>query len=289
MAGKNLTRHFPLALSAAFSVTITLLLISVFLLLTSNLTNFTYHIQDQVTIRASIDTIVSEKEEASLQKKVEEMLNVKSVALSTGDEELAAYKEEYAHESSLFDMYDGKTNPIRDTFVIEVKDSAKIGQTAKQINALDGIVEASYGGEATRSMIETFQAIQKGSAIFIVFLIVVAVFLISNKIKMSIYTRKSEIAIMRFVGAGSWCIKFPMMLEGMAIGLLGSLLPVAATIGLYSWLYEKMGGTMFSSMFTLEPAFPLTMYISLLLMGIGIVVGLIGSFFSTTRYVRWKR
>ena len=119
MTGKNLARHFGLAMSAAFSVTITLVLISSFLLLTSNLSNFGENIQGQVTIRASIDPIVKQEEEAALQEKIEKMDNVKSVQLSTGDEELEAYKKEYADESSLFDMYEGETNPIRDTFVMK--------------------------------------------------------------------------------------------------------------------------------------------------------------------------
>lgn len=289
MTGKNLARHFGLTMSAAFSVTITLMLISSFLLLTSNLSNFGNHIQGEITIRASIDPIVKQEEENALQKKIEKMDNVKSVTLSTGDEELEAYKKEYANESSLFDMYEGKTNPIRDTFVIEVKDSNKIADTASLIEKEKGIVKADYGGEATASMLETFAVIQKGSMIFIAFLILVALFLISNKIKMSIYTRKSEIAIMRFVGAGNWNIRFPMMLEGMMIGFMGSVIPIILTILIYRWVYNLSDGVMLSSMFTLQPVYPLTMYISLLLAGIGILVGFIGSFFSTSRYLRWKR
>lgn len=289
MTGKNLARNFGLAMSAVFSVMITLILISAFLLITSNLSNFGNNIQGQVTIRASIDPIIKQEEENALQKKIEKMDNVKSVTLSTGDEELEAYKKEYASESSLFDMYEGKTNPIRDTFVIEVKDSNKIADTTSLIEKEKGIVEADYGGEATASMLETFAAMQKGSMVFIAFLILVALFLISNKIKMSIYTRKSEIAIMRFVGAGNWNIRFPMMLEGMIIGFVGSVIPIIGTILIYRWVYNVSGGVMISSMFTLQPVYPLTTYISLLLAGIGILVGFIGSFFSTSRYLRWKR
>ena len=106
---------------------------------------------------------------------------------------------------------------------------------------------------------------------------------------MSIYTRKSEIAIMRFVGAGNWNIRFPMMLEGMIIGLIGAVIPIVLTIVIYQWIYDLGNGIMLSSMFTLQPVYPLTLHISILLAGIGILVGLIGSFFSTSRYLRWKR
>ena len=135
----------------------------------------------------------------------------------------------------------------------------------------------------------TFSAIREGSFIFIIFLVVIAVLLISNKIKMSIYTRKQEIAIMRFIGASNWSIKFPMMLEGVFIGIFGSILPVLLTIFCYQFIYNNLQGSFMSSMFVLQDVYPLTLQISLLLVGISMVVGLVGSFFSTTRYLRWKR
>lgn len=106
---------------------------------------------------------------------------------------------------------------------------------------------------------------------------------------MSIYTRKQEIAIMRFVGASNWAIKFPMMLEGIFIGLLGSLVPVLLTIFGYQYIHNALGGTFMSNMFVLQKVFPLTLEISEVLVLIGMLVGLVGSFFSTTRYLHWKR
>lgn len=154
---------------------------------------------------------------------------------------------------------------------------------------MKGIVSAEYGGESTSGMIATFEKIREGGMLFIIFLVIIAVFLISNKIKMSIYTRKQEIAIMRFVGASNWAIKFPMMLEGIFIGLLGSLVPVLLTIFGYQYIHNALGGTFMSNMFVLQKVFPLTLEISEVLVLIGMLVGLVGSFFSTTRYLHWKR
>lgn len=288
-ACKNISRNFGLAMSAAFSVTITLLLIAVFLLLTSNLSNITYHIEDQVTIRATIDNIVDKKDKTKLEQQIKALDNVASVHLSTGDAELAAYKKEYESDESLFSMYEGKTNPILDAFIIEVKDGRLIKETNADVAGLKGIVKATYGGAETDAMIQTFTSVRTGSFIFIAFLTLVAMFLIANKIKMSIYTRKSEIAIMRFVGASNWCIRFPMMLEGILIGLMGSILPALGAIFGYQYVYTMLDGMMMSDMFALQPVYPLSMQVAGILLLIGMGVGLLGSFFSTSRYLRWKR
>ncbi len=262
MTYKNIVRHFGLTFSASVAVSITLILISVFMLLTNNLNSFTKHIEQQVTIRASIDTIVKDKQKQQLLHAIEQLNTVKHVTLSTGKEELENYKAEFQDDSTMFDMYEGKANPIRDTFLIEVKNGKDIQKTADKIENMKGIVSAEYGGDSTSGMISTFEKIREGGMIFIIFLIVIAVFLISNKIKMSIYTRKQEIAIMRFVGASNWAIKFPMMLEGVFIGILGSLVPVLLTIFGYQYVYTILGGTFMSNMFVLQTVFPMTLEIS---------------------------
>lgn len=289
MACKNIVRHFGLTFSASCAVSVTLILISVFMLITMNLNHFTQNIQQQVTIRSSIDTIVTEEEQKQLQEQIEALDTVKTVTLSTGDEELEKFKDEYKDDASLFEMYEGDNNPIRDTFIVEIKNGESIEQTASAIEGMKGIVSAEYGGETTSSMMTTFSTIREGSLIFIIFLVVIAILLISNKIKMSIYTRKQEIAIMRFIGASNWSIKFPMMLEGIFIGILGSIVPVLLTIFGYQFIYDNLEGSFMSSMFVLQDVFPLTLEISIVLICISIIVGLVGSFFSTTRYLRWKR
>lgn len=288
-AYKNITRHLGMTFSASFAVTLTLILISAFMLITSNLSNFTYHIEEQLTIRASIDNIVKDKEKKEMEKQISKMEAVKSIKLSTGDDELKSYKEEYKDDKGLFSMYEGKTNPIRDTFIIEVKKGSDIQAVADSVGKIKGVASSEFGGASTNDMIQAFQFLRQGGMVFIIFLILIAVFLISNKIKMSIYTRKHEIAIMRFVGASNWCIKFPMMLEGMVIGFLGSIVPILLTIFGYQYFYQIMNGAMLTNMFVLKEAFPLTMQISIILISIGMLVGLVGSFFSTTKYLRWKR
>lgn len=289
MAFKNFFRHFALSLSAIMSVSITLILISIFLLITTNIRNFTYHVEDQIVIRATIDTILNEKQKQQLQEQITAMKNISHVEFYTGAQELEAYKKEYEKEVNVFHMYEGDTNPIKDSFLIEVKDHTAITQTSDAIQQLEGIVDVTYGGDHTNTMIEILEVIQKGSFLFLSLLLCIAILLIANKIKMSIYTRKAEIAIMRFVGASNWCIKFPMLIEGMWIGLFGSCIPICITIFGYNYLYTLLDGVLFSNMFQLLPTFPLLIQVILLLVFIGVMVGIIGNYFSVSKYLKWKR
>lgn len=286
---RNITRHLGLTFSASVAVSITLILISVFSLISANLTNMTFHIEDQVTIRVSIDTIVKDDAITQLQNTIKSIENVKSVTYSSGQDELNAYKEEYQGENNLFSMYDGENSPVRDAFIVEVNEPSKIEIVTKLIQKTDGVFSAEYGGSSTQDLLAGAKMVRDGSIIFILFLILIAVFLISNKIKMSIYTRKNEIAIMRFVGTSNWSVKFPMMLEGMCIGFFGAIVPTILTIVGYQYLYSLTKGEMMSTMIQLSPVYPLTIQISLLMIGIGVLVGFFGGFISTTRYLRWKR
>lgn len=259
------------------------------MLITSNLTTFTYNIAEQVTIRASIDNILDRNEQEVLKKQIQAISGVKNITFSTGKEELESYKKEYENEKNLFSMYEGNSSPIQDTFLVEISKHADIKSINILIKELKGITSSEYGGEATNTLMNGLSAIRSGGIIFITFLVFIAIFLIANKIKISIYTRKYEIAIMRFVGASNWCIKCPMMIEGIVIGVLGSTLPIVLTVFGYQYLYDALNGSFFTTMFTLQKSLPLTIQISFILLAIGVLVGLSGSYFSTSKYLRWKR
>lgn len=286
---KSIRRHIGMSISASMAVSITLILISMFMLIGDNLKTFTYHIEKQLTIRVSIDNVATQKDKEALMKAVEKLTGVKKVTFSSGKKELEEYKKEYQDENHLFDMYDGKSSPIRDALILDMQNADQIDATCKEIMKMKNVISADYGGDSTDQMISVFASIRSGSMIFIVFLVLIAALLIGNKIKMSIYTRREEIAVMRNVGASNWFIKAPMMLEGMLIGFFGSILPILLTIFGYQYLYQFMHGVFLSDMFQLQAVYPMTIQISALLISTGMIVGLVGSFLSTTKYLRWKR
>ena len=114
----------------------------------------------------------------------------------------------------------------------------------------------------------------------VVALVCVTAFLIANTIKLTIFSRKTEIEIMRLVGASNTAIKLPFVFEGFILGVLGSLIPVALSIYGYTILYSQTGGYVFTKIITL------VLYVSLILLGIGSVVGMLGSWWAVRKHLK---
>ena len=137
-------------------------------------------------------------------------------------------------------------------------------------------------------LVNVFDVIKDGSIVIVIALIVVAAFLISNTIRVTIFSRKTEIDIMRLVGASNINIKIPFFFEGLFIGILGSIIPIAATMYGYTAIYDALdGGKLFgTSWITLVEPTPLVYNVSALLVLIGAVVGIIGSVGAVKKHLK---
>ena len=187
--------------------------------------------------------------------------------------------------AELFESYRDE-NPLGAAYEVEVKDASQIEAISKKIEEIPNVNSATYGGESTENMVQTLQTIQTGGTVFIVGLSVVALFMIANTIKITITARQTEISIMRMVGASNWYIRIPFMLEGMLIGLIGSIIPIIVLIYGYQTIYDYAGGALLSAMLALKEPMPFIRDFSLILAAIGAGVGLIGSFVSIRRFLK---
>lgn len=286
-AFQGLIRHSATAFSAISAVSVTLILMSLFMLLTGNINNFTSNIEGNFKIHASIDSVVTSEEISALQEQIQKLHGVKTVTYSSKDDELRTLKEE---NPAIFGNYsEGEGNPMRDVFIIETYESQQIESVKTTLDSMDKIVKADYGGDGVTTMVSMFGVIRSGGFIFVVALGLLAVFLISNTIRMTIYARKTEISIMRNVGAANWYIRVPFIIEGMLIGLIGSILPILLTYFGYDYLYNVLGGYFLSTMFVMKAVHPFAIFICLSLTLGGILVGMIGSSMAVSKYLRWKR
>jgi Cell division protein len=286
-------RHWAMSISSAIAVTITLVIISVFLLLTWNVNNFTQNIESSLDIYASVD-YDAENQEAALKKKIEAIDGVESVELSPKSAEFQAYLDSFSDERTkeAFEPY-ASDNPMHDAFYVKAADGSKIQSIADALyemkNNNEGLYEISYGGQSTISIVDAMANIRKIGMILVIGLILLAIFLIQNTIKLTITARATEIEIMRNVGASNQFIRSPFLIEGVIIGILGATVPIGLTIWGYIALYNNAGGILISNMFHLVEPYPFVYYVSGILLLMGIVVGFIGSWLSVTRYLRWKR
>ena len=267
------------------------MIISIFLIVTGNMQAVTQNIEGSVRISAFVAYDHEEQSQMDLlQAQIRSLPGVVSVEFSGKDQEfdalLATYDDENAR--SALETY-REDNPLHNAFYVEVASGEVLEPTAQAIRQMEGIDSVNYGGESALMFVEALDSVRVGGAILVLGLSALAIFLIANTIKLTIYARSNEISIMRDVGATNGFIRAPFVVEGMIIGALGAILPITFTVFGYIMLYHQLDGVLFSQLFELVPPHPFVLWLSLILLGIGIVVGLIGSFMSVTKYLRWKR
>ena len=285
-AFKSVVRNFSLSLASITCITITLIIIASALLLSENVKNFTNEIEKDVTIVAFLESDVKDDIRENFETSLKKNLNVETFDYKSKDE----VKDEMAKEnktfSSVLSEWDDASNPLKDTYTIKVRDVKSIGKTAKEIEGTDGVNSVQYGEGLVEKLVGVFDAIEKITYIAALALIIVTVFLIINTIKLTIFSRKREIGIMRLVGASNSRIKLPFVIEGIILGMIGSIIPILVVVFGYTGLYDYFGGVLFSPVIKLVSPIPFVVNTSLIILGIGMVVGMVGSARAVRRYIK---
>ncbi|MBR4618202.1 MAG: permease-like cell division protein FtsX [Bacilli bacterium] len=287
-AFKSVFRNFSLSLASISCIAITLIIVAVSIVISFNVENFTEEIEKDLTIVVFVDNSATEKDIQNIKSELENIddINKKEIIYKTKKQ----VKEDISKESDVFKMvmedWDDKDNPLKDTFQVKVKDAEKIGLTAKKIKKIDKVSVVRYGEGMVEKMVSAFDTVKKITYIAVIALVVVTVFLIVNTIKLTIFSRKKEIGIMRLVGASNFTIKTPFIIEGMVLGMIGSLLPICLIIFGYPALYNRLNGYVFSPLISLIDAKPFIYNTSLIILIIGIIVGMIGSSHAVRKYLK---
>ena len=283
---KNVFRNLSLSIASVSCITVTLLLVSVAIIGSLNVENFTKLISDDFTIVAFMENKATKEQEEKILEKINNIDNIESVTYKSKKDVADDMRASSETFDSIISSWDEEENPLSDTYSIKVKDLDKIEKTAKKIKKIKGIEIVKYGEGMVDSMVSIFNIVKRILIIIVIGLIIVTAFLITNTIKITIFSRQEEIEIKRLVGASNISIKQPFAIEGLIIGILGSIIPILATIYGYSFLYEKTGGKLFSQFIRLVKPFPFVINISVVLLIIGAIVGMIGSNRAVKKYLK---
>lgn len=286
-AFKSVFRNFPLSLASISCITITLIVVAASIIITYNVENFAESIRKDVTIVVFLEKKVTDKEIKQIEKEIKDTNNIEKLEFISKKQAAENTKKENEIFETIVDGWTEETNPLLDSFKIKVKDVDSIKDTVDKIKKIKKVDIVNYGEDIVDQLLVVFKVIEKISIGTVIALILVTAFLITNTIKLAIFARKTEIEIMRLVGASNIAIKIPFIIEGLFIGLLGSIIPIIITVIGYNKLYEFFGGKLFSSSLAklIEPT-PFVINISLLLVVIGMLVGMIGSYKAVKKHLK---
>lgn len=283
---KGVFRNFSLSLASISCITITLLLVGFSIILSYNVNSFTTSIERDVTIVVFIERKATSEESKEIGNKIELLDNIDKKTFVSKEETRKSMQKESDIFNSIMSQYNEETNPLQDSYLVKVKDIEKIGETAKEIKNIENVSLVKYGEGSVEELVKIFNIVKKISFIAVVALILVTAFLISNTIKITIQSRSREIEIMRLVGASNTYIRQPFFFEGIILGLLGSIIPIVALGYGYNYLYVKLGGQLFTAIIKLVKPASLLYSTSLIILGVGIVVGAWGSFRAVRKYLK---
>ena len=285
-AFKSVIRNFSLSLASISCITITLIIVAVAIVASLNVQNFTKEIEKDMTIVVFLDNAATQEDAKEVEQKISKLSNVSKYTYQTKQD----VKEKMQQESDVFntvlETWEEEDSPLKDTFQEKVKDIEKIKNTAEQIEKMKNVAVVRYGEGMVDKMVTAFSSVEKVTYGIVIALVLVTIFLIINTIKLTISARRREISIMRLVGASNFTIKTPFIIEGMILGLFGSIVPIAITMYGYTTLYRHFNGYLFSELIKLIKPEPFIYQTSLAVLGIGILVGMIGSASAVRKYLK---
>ncbi|CDB28823.1 cell division ABC transporter permease protein [Firmicutes bacterium CAG:582] len=284
-AFKSIVRNFSLSLASISCTAITLILVSIALLATYNVNSMTKNIEGSMTIIAFIDENATDEEIENVKNTIYSIENVdkdKTIFRSKDEIKNDLLNDENIKETlSVFDE-----NPLLSTMVVNVKNVRKITSTANEIKSVDKVKYVKYGESIVNEVLNAFDFARYACIVAVIALVLVTIFLNENTIKITIFSRKNEIGIMRLVGTSNIVIKLPFIFEGFILGLIGAILPIVITIFGYSYFYDVLGGKIYTDLLTLVKPSDIVYISSFVLAIIGSLVGVFGSIKAVRRYLK---
>ena len=277
-------RHFSVSLSSIAVVTFTMLFLGIILILTNNINDTTKNIEGNIDIWVSVKADY-ESEKPQIEEEIKQLTGVSRIQEITKEDALDQYIATYGDAYERFK----EDNPLLDGYLIYVSDGRYLDDVSSKVESAQWAHEVMDGGDATNNLLDSLNMLRTGGTSFVIALTLLAIFLISNTIKLSIYSRQDEIEIMRIVGATNNFIRSPFLVEGILIGIFGSIIPIAIIFFGYDYLVVKLADSTIFGLFQITPAVPMIYEISTIILVTSVSVGLIGSFISVTRNLRWVR
>jgi len=285
-AFKSVFRNFSLSIASITCIVITLFLVSIAIILSSNLNSFIQDLQNELTIVVHANKDSTDEDAAVINNKILAMDTVEEVVYHTKEEVRLEMIRDHEAFASIMENWTPETNPLLNRFKIKVTSIDEIKNTAEQIKEMENVYSVMYGEHVVDQIIPIFKIVERVAIVVVLALILVTAFLISNTIKLTIFARKSEIEIMRLVGTSNLVIRMPFLFEGLILGIIGAILPIIVSIYGYILFYDYVNGSLFSNIFILIKPLPFIFYLSVLLLGIGAIVGMVGSYRAVRKYLK---
>ncbi len=280
---KGLVSNSLMTLASIGIVVASLVLFGVFVLFGMNINSVGEQIKDQCEINVYMPNDMKRDDVRAIGSQLGEIEYVKEAQLYTKEERLQNYKEGIHQDQAEVISTLEADNPLRDAYVLSLTDVRKANEVAEAAAKIDGVEEVTNRQDLIKTILSVTNAVKHVSIWLLVVLAAISVFIISNTIKLGMFSRRKEINIMKFVGATNWFIRWPFIIEGMILGAVGAAVAVAIVMISYGSILPTVQEFM-GNISLLETAeISNIIIVGFLVMGVGI--GMAGSAMSIRKHL----
>lgn len=283
-AFKSMRRNGLMTLASISTVALSLFMLGVFLCGVVNLNNMAASLETQVQLSVYLKDDLTTNQIMETGKAVKSQPHIKELKFVTKDQALQDFKSRLGDDQKqMIDSLEG-VNPLPNSYIVTFENPQDVKLAAKELATVPGVESVHYGQDVVDELFKITQIIRIGGIVLIAFLAAATLFIISNTIRLTVFARRKEIAIMKYVGATNGFIRWPFVIEGMLLGCFGGLIAVACTGEFYYFITSEIEQSL--AFFPLVPMFPIFYQLAVALLIIGIFVGAIGSAISLRQYMR---
>lgn len=282
---KSLKRNATISLASAVTVTATMVILGVFILLMQNVNLGMSDLESKIQVQVFLKEGISRTDQENIEQKLNEISGVKNIEFEDKSKALEKFSEQVSkNDESLLNNYDASNNPLPNSYIVNLENPESSKQVVSSLENLEGIESIGNDKNFTDKIISISKSVKWIGIALSIIMVSVSVFLISNTIKLAIYSRRKEIGIMKFVGATDWFIRWPFVIEGAVIGLLGTISANTLLYYIYKTAFVKINENLLLA--NLLPTSYVTQTLQWQLLLVGILIGGLGSSWSLFKFLK---
>ena len=272
----SLKRHNWMSIASISTVAVSLFVLGIFMILVLNMNRMASFLESQVQISVYLKDDLSKEDIRGLQ-------GIDTVAFISRSDAEKRLRERLGEQAYLLDAL-GDQNPLPDSYEVTVRDPSMVETTAQAIAEFKGVEQTKYGQDVVEHLFDITRLIRIFGLVLMLLLAGATLFIISNTIRLTVFARRKEVAIMKYVGATDWFIRWPFMLEGVVMGFAGGVIAAIALKLVYAAAAAKIYDTL--AFFPLIPEQPFMTIIGMLIVISGMAIGALGSSISLKRFLK---
>ena len=280
---KSMKRNGLMTLASISTVALSLFMLGVFLCGVINLNNMASSLENQVQLSIYLKDGLTTDQIMAVGKQIKAIPNLKHLEFVNKEQAMKEFKARLGDQQQLVNAL-GDVNPLPNSYVLTFDNPSDVKATAKLAATFQGVESTHYGQDIVEELFRITQVIRIGGIVLIGFLAAATLFIISNTIRLTVFARRKEIAIMKYVGATNGFIRWPFLIEGMLLGLVGAIIAVLCVGEFYHFITMEVSESL--AFFPLVPMFPFFYDVAIYILVGGIIVGAIGSTISLKQYMK---